>query len=166
MIESEKNYYPLLPGLIRKYRLKDIEGTKTVKCEVLTASHEKGVTVGKCKRTVDGPKGEKVTNFSVTIRSDGIFEEGGMQFPLPLEIGRKWDVDSEGYEIASLTGVTTTPVGQFTDCLQITCLIAGGDAGSGESFYALRIGLVNDSRSSEGDDGYEYQIISHTLPAR
>jgi hypothetical protein len=68
--------------------MKNIEGTKAVKCEVLTVSHEGGVTRGKCKRTVNGPKGENVTNFTITVRSDGTFKEEVIQFSLPLEVGK------------------------------------------------------------------------------
>ena len=161
---SEKNYYPLLPGLIREYRLKNLEGEKTVKIEVLSVSQEGDIVQGQCKRTVNDPNGEKVTNFKVIVRSDGIFVDGVTQFPLPLEIGRKWDMYPDGYKIASLTGATTTPTGQFTDCLRITCLIAGGEAGSGESFYAPGIGLVHESRSEEGDDSYELELISYKIP--
>jgi len=44
-----------------------------------------------------------------------------------------------------------TPAGKFTGCLRVAYLIAEGDGGSGERFYAPGVGLVKAVDNDEGE---------------
>ena len=44
-----------------------------------------------------------------------------------------------------------TPAGRFSGCLRVGYLIAAGDAGCGERFYAPGLGLVRETCADEAD---------------
>jgi len=58
----------------------------------------------------------------------------------------------------ALDAVTTVPAGTFRDCLKVSYLIAGGDAGYGERYYAPSIGFVREVCADESDP-YEHVLL-------
>ena len=77
--------------------------------------------------------------------------EGVVEFPLPPVVGASWTAGGDSLRIASDRATVSTPAGRFTDCLKVEVLLAGGDAGSAERFYAPGLGLVRESISEEGE---------------
>ena len=76
-------------------------------------------------------------------------------------IGRKWRHYPNEYRISAFDAVTTVPAGTFKKCMKVSYLIAGGDGGVGERYYAPGVGLVRENCMDEGDP-FEIELVRNT----
>jgi len=83
------------------------------------------------------------------VTEDGIVTGGRLEFPFPLKKGRKWNSYPDASEIVSLAEKVSVPAGNFSGCLKIQTLLAGGDAGSAVRCYAPGVGYVSESYDGE-----------------
>lgn len=153
------DYFPLVPGAAAEYALKDSSGTVRHTIEVLEVAGADGATTAKCRRTVARPGKPPVTNdFTVTKDASGVRSGEMIEFNLPLAKGTEWIVSPRRYWIEDLNASTETPAGAFHGCLQVAYLIAEGDGGSGERFYAPGVGLVKIIENDESEP-FTYQLV-------
>ena len=143
---SAKDFYPLTKGLALEYKLKDAEGEGRVKFEVLSVEKKGGVVKAKCQRTITRPESEG-SQFKYTVTKDP--KKGwvstscwGKEFPLPPVLGKKWNRYPDGYSVDALDATAKVPAGEIKNCLRVLRLIAGGDGGGEERYFAPGVGLV------------------------
>ncbi|MCX5794994.1 MAG: hypothetical protein NTY77_05835 [Elusimicrobia bacterium] len=155
------DYFPLREGLVLEYRTRSSSGTGGYRFEVVSAATEGGTTRAHCRRTAL-PAGQPA-DLTVTKDARGVFLGQELELPLPLEPGRQWSRAPDAFRIDSLDAVKTVPAGTFRGCLRVAYLIAGGDGGSGERFYAPGVGLICDLCAEE-DETSETVLTQARLP--
>ena len=152
---AAKDYYPLKKGLVLDYRSDGVEGASSFKDETLSVATKNGKTTATVRKTIERPgKPPEVKEFTVKRDSKGVYRYGEKELPLPVAVGKKWRIYPREYKIASLSETVTVPAGTFKDCLHVVYLVAGGDGGSGEIFYAPGVGMLR-TLCQEEDDSYE-----------
>ncbi len=154
-----EDYYPLVRGRILEYKLVDAQGEAVVRTEFLAVERKPSAVKGKARRVTSRP-GELDQAFSFTITKDaaGVYTTAwGREYPLPLVEGRKWRRYPNQYKVDTLHARRTVPAGDFTGCLQVSFLAAGGDVGGGKRFYAPGVGLIY-SFSSDETDAFELAL--------
>lgn len=146
------DYFPLVKGAVREYATQNSAGAGTYTVEVLDVETKGEVTTAKVRRTVKLPK-EPETVAEVTMTSDaaGVREGTDIEFNAPVKVGTEWVSSPRRTWIESLDAAVETPAGKFTGCLRVAYLIAEGDGGSGERFYAPGVGLVKVVDNDEGE---------------
>ena len=146
------DYFPLVEGAVREYALENSSGAGSYLVEVLSVTTKGDVTTAKIRRTVKLPK-EPETVAEVTMTSDaaGVREGTAVEFSRPLKVGTEWVRPPRRFWIEALDAEVETPAGKFTGCLRVAYLIAEGDGGSGERFYAPGVGLVKAVDNDEGE---------------
>ncbi len=147
----ERDYFPLLPGLVLAYRTKSLEGQGRLKIEVLSLEAAGGLLRAKCRRTSALAGRVKVSEFEVVQDERGVHADGGLDLPLPPDVGRRWSRGAASYAVEADDAVTTVPAGTYRGCLRVAYRLAGGDAGGGERFYAPGVGLVRELCTDETD---------------
>jgi hypothetical protein len=155
------DYFPLAAGAVREYSSEHSQAQGTFKTEVLSVATAGAATTAKCRRTVLW-NGEppKTADFEVVKDSAEVRSDAGTEFKLPLKKGTQWIVSPRRYWIDALDAVVMTPAGKFTGCLRVAYLIAEGDGGSGERYYAPGVGLVKVVENDESDP-FTHELISH-----
>src|SRR5437763_1567826 len=170
MVESNQDYFPLVPGLILEYRgleqqeEESGEPTSTSKFEILSVV-KKWPTLqihAECRSSWTQGSDTGSRKFKIVRRENGIYEGYALLLPLPLEIGYSWSGDYL-YTVDSFDATTVVPAGEFRNCLLITYLIAGGDAGWGRRYYAPGIGLIREDHSDEASP-WSRILTSHNVP--
>lgn len=156
-----KDYFPLSEGLVLEYRTRSSSAAGGYRFEVVSAATEGGTTRAHCRRTAL-PVGMPA-DLTITKDARGVFLGEDLELPLPPERGRQWSRAPITYRIDSLQAVKTVPAGTFRGCLRVAYLIAGGDGGSGERFYAPGVGLICDLRAEE-DETSETVLTQARLP--
>lgn len=146
------DYFPLVEGAVREYALENSSGAGRFKVEVLGVETKGGVTTAKCRRTLNLP-GEpgRIVAFTVMKDASGVHEDGAFEFKNPVTVGTEWVRPPRRFWIEALDAEVETPAGKFTGCLRVAYLIAEGDGGSGERFYAPGVGLVKAVDNDEGE---------------
>ena len=146
------DFFPLVNGAVREYTSETAAGKGTFKIEVLTVAVSGGKTVAKCRRTVNW-SGEPpaVSEYEVVKDSAEVRSGGVIEFKLPVKIGAEWIISPRRYWIEALDAEVKTPAGSFKNCLRVAYLIAEGDGGSGERYYAPGVGLVKVVENDEGE---------------
>jgi hypothetical protein len=146
------DYFPLAKGAVREYTTENSAGAGTYVVEVLDVEKKGAVTTAKVRRTVKLPK-EPGTVAEVTVTSDaaGVREGAHIEFNRPVKVGTEWIDAPRRNWIEALDAEVETPAGTFTGCLRVAYLIAEGDGGSGERFYAPGVGLVKVVDNDEGE---------------
>ncbi len=156
------DYFPLVKGAERQYMISKAEGQGILSIEVLSVETSGGKTVAKCSRTLlwkeDLPV---VTEFEVVADASGISAGGVPEFKFPATKGTEWILSPRRYWIEALDAEVATTAGTFTDCLRVAYLIAEGDGGSGERYYAPGVGLVKIVENDEGEP-FTHELISHS----
>ena len=142
------DYFPVAAGMFWTYEADSSRGRRTVRVEVVSAEESGGVTRAAGRSRVGTGSW---LEFSVVVGPDAVRVEGVVEFPLPPVVGASWAAGGDLLRIASDRAVVSTPAGRFTGCLKVEVLLAGGDAGSAERFYAPGLGLVRESISEEGE---------------
>ncbi len=156
------DYFPLVKGAMREYAVTNAQGLGSFKIEVLSVATSGGRTVAQCRRTTLW-KGTplKVTLFEVVRDSAAVSTEGIPEFRFPVAQGTEWIISPRRYWIETLTAEINTPAGKFAGCLRVAYLIAEGDGGSGERYYAPGLGLVKAVENDEGDP-FTHELIAHS----
>lgn len=162
-MKAEPDYFPLIPGLRLDYITKNAEGSGLMRVEVLSVARRGGVLRGRCRRVTEWEGEVETEEYAVLKRSTGVYSGPEKEFPLPAAVGRKWRRYPNEYRVESLKAVTTVPAGTFRNCLRVGYLIAGGDAGGGERYYAPGVGFVRELRSDESDP-YEFLLKCARIP--
>jgi hypothetical protein len=136
------DYFPLVKGAVRGYVIDGARpGSFTI--EVLDVSATGAVTTAKCKRTMKRPgEPSRIEEFTVTKDAAGVRSGPDVEFNYPAETGTQWISPPRRFWIEALGAEVETPAGRFTGCMRVAYLIAEGDGGSGERFYAPGVGLV------------------------
>ncbi|MDP3542864.1 MAG: hypothetical protein Q8T11_10415 [Elusimicrobiota bacterium] len=146
------DYFPLVKGAVREYSYENSQGTGGFSVEILSILIQGATTTAKCRRTLNLPgEPEKIAEFTLTKDASGVHEGGAFEFKNPLAVGTEWISPPRRYWIEALDAVVETPAGKFKDCLRVAYLIAEGDGGSGERFYAPGVGLVKAVDNDEAE---------------
>ena len=153
-------YFPLVPGAVREYALENAQGKGSLIIEILDVVVTDAAKTAKCRRAVRRP-GEKetVVEYTVIKDADGVREGDAPEFKHPLKVGTEWIVSPRRYWIEALDAAVKTPAGEFKDCLRVAYLIAEGDGGSGERYYAPGIGLVS-VEENDAADPYACRLVN------
>lgn len=156
-----KDYFPLKKGAVRVFAMSNAEGSGTLTIEVLSVAKRGPVTKAKCRRTSQwAGKPAKTGTYTVTKDARGVISGKEVEYAAPVKVGTKWAAAQYEFWIESLASATRTRTGTFKDCLRVAYLIAGGDSGSGERFYAPGVGLVKVVESEETDP-FELELIEY-----
>jgi hypothetical protein len=143
---SAPDFLPLTPGLRLEYALTRGAEESALAVENLAAPGG-GVLV---RRTETGPGGDARTETGLAERrDDGVYVGGALVLPLPPRVGAEWSRPPRSYRVEALDARAETPAGDFAGCLRVGYLIAGGDGGCGERFYAPDVGLVRERCGDE-----------------
>lgn len=146
------DYFPLVKGAVREYSYENSQGTGAFTVEILEVSAQGETTTAKCRRTLNLPgQPARSVEFSVTKDASGVHEGAAFEFKNPLVTGTEWISPPRRYWIEALDAAVETPAGKFKDCLRVAYLIAEGDGGSGERFYAPGVGLVQAVDNDEAE---------------
>jgi hypothetical protein len=130
--------------------------------EVVSAASAGGATRAHCRRTPLA--GGAPADLTAVKDERGVFLGQALELPLPPRKGREWSRAPQTYRVDCLDAVKTVPAGTFRGCLRVVYLIAGGDGGSGEKFYAPGVGLISDLCAAE-DETSETVLTRASLPA-
>lgn len=142
------DYHPIEPGRVLEYELRRAGGRWGLRLEYLEG--------GRLRRTWKGPDGEQSSVETVERRPDGVYHAGALV--LPVKAGTRWGVPPREYLLEGFAGRAAVPAGEFERCALVSYLIAGGDGGSGERYYAPGVGLVLESCRDESDP-YETRLL-------
>ncbi len=153
------DYFPLTKGLVLEYRTKNAQGSGTMSIEVLSVAKSKAALKALCHRTTSWGGQEKHEEYAVLKDATGVYSGSEPEYPLPVKLGRKWNRYPNEYEIAAIDAVATVPAGTYLGCLKVSYLVAGGDAGFGERFYAPGVGFISEICTDESDP-YEFALRS------
>lgn len=160
--ELAHDYFPLAKGAVREYAVVNASGKGTFKIEVLTLSTDGPKTVAECRRVTilnGGPA--QVTLHTIIRDSSEIRVDGVTEFKLPVKTGLEWILSPRRYWIEALDALMSTPAGTFKKCLRVAYLIAEGDGGSGERYYAPGVGLVKVVENDEAEP-FTHELIAYS----
>lgn len=153
------DFFPLVKGAVREYATENSAGKGSYIVEVLGVEKKGAVTTAKVRRTVRLPKEpETVTEVTITSDAAGVREGTAIEFNTPVKVGTEWISPPRRFWIESLDAAVETPAGKFTGCMRVAYLIAEGDGGSGERFYAPGVGLVKVVDNDEGEP-LSFQLV-------
>lgn len=145
---SRPDFLPLEPGLRLEYALSRALGRETLVVEHAAAAGG-AVNVRRTWRTSEGK--EESETSRAERRADGVYYDGELVLPLPARAGASWARPPREYRVEELGASAETPAGRFSGCLRVGYLIAAGDGGCGERFYAPGLGLVRETCADEAD---------------
>jgi len=146
------DYFPLGAGLLREYGCKSAGGSGIIRIEVLRVTVAGGAATAQCRRVARlNGEPEKNEDFMVVRDAEAVRSGERIEFVLPARVGAKWESRPNQYGIEALDAEVRTPAGLFKGCMKVGYLIAGGDGGSGERYYAPGIGLVKVDHHDEAD---------------
>jgi hypothetical protein len=145
---SAPDYLPLEPGLRLEYAVSRAQETRELHVEHLPAPGG-GVLLRRTWTAADGAKEAETSRAEK--RADGVYVDGELLLPEPPRPGAEWLHPPRSYRVESAGAPASTPAGKFADCLRVSYLIAGGDAGCGERLYAPGVGLVWERCADEAD---------------
>lgn len=163
MSKAAADYFPLQPGLVLEYRTKDSSSQGRVIIEVVSVSKKPKTTQALLRRITEWGGPAKTLEYPVLRDTSGVYTDGEKEFPFPLTLGRKWSRRPNEYTVDALDAVVKVPAGTFRGCLRVSYLIGGGDAGSGERYYAPGIGFVYEACADEIDP-YEFALTASRRP--
>ena len=158
------DYFPLRTGLKLHYRHKDATGkVGKMAFEVIHADEQGGVTTATCVRIFDGRPSPEYVMVNDPVKGWLTSTAWGKEFPLPPVVGKEWNKQPDLYKVEALDAEIETPAGKFTNCLKVVRLVAGGDAGFEERYYAEDVGLVYVMSNDEADP---YELALTKKPVR
>lgn len=153
------DYFPLVKGAVREYAVETSQGTGAYVVEIIDVERTGGVTTARVRRTVRlANEPEKVSEVVVTSDAAGVREGTDIEFNAPVQTGTEWASPPRRNWIETLDAAVETPAGTFTGCMRVAYLIAEGDGGSGERFYAPGVGLVRVVDNDEGEP-LSFQLV-------
>lgn len=155
-------YLPLKKGLTLTYYYKSPSGDAIVEFRVLSVEKKGKVIKAKCQRSFNAvAKTRKDVEYDIVVDPvKGWVDSSawGKLFPIPPKAGAEWG-DEDLRKVESLKATASVNAGEYKDCLLVQRLVAGGDAGGEEHYYAPGIGLVKAWSNSE-DDPYEMGLTT------
>jgi hypothetical protein len=160
---ASPDFFPLTKGLTLEYRTRNAESSGLIKFEILDVAEKGNVTRAMCRRTTVWGTQVTVNEYPIVRDKTGVYAEKEREFPLPPVLGRKWRHYPNEYRISAFDGITSVPAGTFRNCMKVSYLIAGGDGGVGERFYAPGVGLVRENCLDEADP-FEIELVRKTAP--
>lgn len=155
MSEKNPDYFPLESGTRLEYESKTPSSMGILTIEVLFVTKAPGLIEAECRRTVLRDGKTAVSDFKIQKNETGVFSGAVREFPLPAKPGQTWQAYPRSYEIAADDATVTVPAGVFKNCLKVSYLIAEGDGGEGERFYAPGVGFIYENC---GDVGHPFKI--------
>lgn len=156
------DYFPLKKGATREYATESAAGAGRFKIEVLDVSIAGETTTARCRRTVKQQNGpDEVSEFTVVKDAKGVRLGDDFEYKHPIEVGTEWISAPRRYWIEALDAAVETPAGKFTGCLRVAYLIAEGDGGSGERYYAPGVGLVKVVEHDEANP-FTHELVAHS----
>ena len=153
---SAPDYFPLKKNWRYTYNFtsSDFAGTAAVHIDILDVKDDGAKTTANARMTFI-LRDTHITRFEIIndgewlYSTNGIVTGGRKEFPLPPEAGKKWTESPDFCRIQSLDGTCETPAGKFDGCMKVSTLIAEGDGGSAERWYAPGTGLVREEYNAE-----------------
>lgn len=156
------DYFPLVKGAVREYSTKYASGTGSYKIEVLAVTIKGDTTTAKCRRTTKWMNEHpQVKTFTITNNAKGVRVDREVEFNYPVKVGTTWIRSPRRFWIEAFDTWVKTPAGRFEGCMRVAYLIAEGDAGSGERYYAPGIGLVKIVENEEANP-FTHELIAHS----
>lgn len=155
------DFFPLKTGLFWTYESLTSQGRRLLRVEIVSALTTRGVTRASGRSRVDT---NPWLGFIVVAEAGAVRVDGLLELPVPPAVGAAWEAGGDALRIAAADAVVDTPAGRFENCLRVVVLIAGGDAGSGERFYAPGLGLVREVLSDESEPS-EKSLVSWGMSA-
>lgn len=140
-------FFPLRAGARWEYAVEDSEGRSDLVVEVLSVETRGPAVVARVRRTSRGG----TADYEARVDPREVRGDGRLEFPVPPTVGAEWSSGSRSFRVESLHAAVETPAGRFSGCLRVSWLIAGGDGGSGERFYAPGVGLVCEVERDEAE---------------
>lgn len=156
------DFFPLAKSAMREYSSENAQGKGTFKIEVLSVTTAGAVTTAKCRRTIYW-NGEppKVVEFTAVKDGKEVRSGAGTEFKLPVKAGTEWIVSPRRYWTPALDAEISTRAGTFKNCMRVAYLIAEGDGGSGERYYAPGVGLVKVVENDEAEP-FTHELIAYS----
>ena len=151
------DYYPVEAGRVWVYETETTRGRRRVREEILSAVREGGTLRVRGRSVIEGRAEGR--EFEVVEDASSVRVDGVVELPEPPVLGAAWEAAGDSCRIAALDAFVEVPGGRFRGCLRVAYLISGGDAGSGERYYAPGVGLVREVRSDEADP-FERVLVS------
>lgn len=164
MKDPAVDYFPLVAGRTLHYEVDRGGEVGRLAVEVLAVEQALGVTTARCRATETRSGDARVSEFEVVKDSSWVRVDGRQEFPLPPRPGVRWDAPPLACEVAGLDADVEVPAGAFAGCLKVSYLVAGGDAGCGDRYYAPGVGLVREDCSEESDP-FELRLVCLDPPS-
>lgn len=146
-------FFPLIKGRALEYDLADGDGRGILITEFGEVTRGSGVWRAKVRQLIqrgdDAPEG-----FDYVVTKDAgqvVTSAWGLELKLPLRKGQAWRRGPADFVVETLSARKAVPCGDFKGCLELSFLIASGDAGGGRRFYAPGVGLIYASSTDEAD---------------
>lgn len=151
------DYFPFVAGkkYVYRYTSSEFDGCAEASVVFLAVKCEKDEQVATVRLTVLLKGHESATVYNVVKNPagvssyDGIVVGGRKEFPLPVKEGAEWDEYPDANEIVSLCEKQHVGHHSYENCLKVRTLIAGGEAGTAERYYAPGVGYIRESYHSE-----------------
>jgi|CXWL01.1.fsa_nt_gi hypothetical protein len=161
MTQTTPDFFPLAKDSVRQYAVVKAQGKGLLSIEVSAVTTAGGETVAQCSRTtLWNEELPKVEEYEVVKNSVEVLCDGVTELKFPLQKGTEWIISPRRYTIEALDAEVATVAGVFKNCLRVAYLIAEGDGGSGERWYAPGVGLVKIVENDEGDP-FTHELISY-----
>jgi hypothetical protein len=145
---SEPDFLPLAPGLRLEYEVRRAGETRRLVIEHAAAPGD-AVLVRRTWTASDETVESETSRAE--RRADGIYFDGELILPGRARPGASWSLPPRSYRVDALDALVETSAGRFSGCMRVVYLIAGGDGGCGERFYAPGVGLVRELCGDEAD---------------
>ena len=157
------DFFPLVAGAVFEFEVDRAGSREGLTVEVLSVEVSGGLTKAACRRTETRPGENRARDFEAT--SDGLWVrvDGEKELPCVPEAGMKGDAPPVSSRVSELGAVVSVPAGSFSGCLKVSYLVAAGDAGSGERFYAPGVGLVREDCAEESEP-FESRLVRYSIP--
>ena len=152
------DYFPLKKGLklVYDYESSEFEGKARAALHVLEVAQSPKETCATVRLSVEVRDHVNHEQYQIkktgkaVVSGNGIVVGGRIEFPLPPAVNAQWDQYPDANKIVSMTETVRVPAGTFKNCLKVESLLAGGDAGSAERYYAPGVGYISEKYNEEG----------------
>lgn len=141
----------MVAGSALEYALSRAQGEGRLVVEVLSVAQGPKGPEARCRRTETIGAESSRSEFTVTKDSSWVRVDGQKELPCRPAVGMRWEAHAVSFMVEGLDAEVRVPAGEFAGCLKVSYLVAAGDAGSGERFYAPGVGLVREECAEESD---------------
>ncbi|MBI5622214.1 MAG: hypothetical protein HY924_00400 [Elusimicrobia bacterium] len=163
MRSERPDYFPLEAGSVFEFEVERDGGVGRQILEVVSVEAAGGTVQALFRRT-DGPAEDRQTvEYGVTRDPSWVRVEGELELPCSPAPGMSWNAAPLSMKVSEVGAEVRVPAGTFQGCVRVSYLVAGGDAGSGERFYAPGVGLVCEECSEEASP-FTSRLVRYSLP--